>query len=122
MRAYTCILAFFWTQLGVTHVSFDFSSPSQTAFLSSENPYFGPGTKGGAYVDVRRRTPPASLPECGFSLDGNAIWKGETASCVQKIAKTQVQALTVNYKPFNESPEKISQSKRAEVKAAGEQK
>ena len=45
-------------------------------------------------------------------------------------AKMQVQALTVNYKPFNEStkknqPKQVSKSKgskRAEVKAAGEQK
>ena len=34
-----CILTPFSIQLGVTRVRFDFSTPSQTAFLSSENPY-----------------------------------------------------------------------------------
>ena len=43
MKAYTCFLSFFRTQLGVTDVSFDFTSTSKTAFLSSENPFFGPG-------------------------------------------------------------------------------
>ena len=45
-----------------------------------------------------------------------------TSSCVRKNIKMQVQALAVNYKPFDESTKKISQSKQAKVKAASEQK
>ena len=45
-----------------------------------------------------------------------------TLIVVQTNAKMQVQALTLNYKPFNESTKKVSQSKRAEAKAASEQK
>ena len=109
VRAYTCILAFFRTQLGVTHVSFDFVSPSNTTFLSSEKPYFGSGETGGlstyvgTYVYVRTylrmyAPPPVPRPKYGFLLDRNVILEGEeqskltcvTPSCVQKDAKMQV--------------------------------
>ena len=51
------IITLFGT-LNAMHVSFDFSSPSWTAFLSSENPYFGPGTWGvHAYIPPLISTP-----------------------------------------------------------------
>ena len=36
--------------IGDTYTSFAFSSRSKTTFLSSENPYFGPGRGGGTYA------------------------------------------------------------------------
>ena len=41
---------------------------------------------------------------------------------VQKDFKLQVWARSFDYKPFNESPKKSSQSKRVKVEAASEQK
>ena len=38
------------SKLGVMPASFDFCLPSQTAFLSSENPYFRLGTWGAMYI------------------------------------------------------------------------
>ena len=44
------------------------------------------------------------------------------AKLCSKNVKMQVEALTVDYKPFNESTKKVSQSKQAKLKAASEQK
>ena len=60
MGAHVKILVFLWKQLGIIHVSFDFSSPYQTAFLSSENPYFGPAEMGGEYDYSEAPSPPTS--------------------------------------------------------------
>ena len=69
-------------------------------------------------------------PKYGFSLDRNVVLKGEeksklsyvTPSCVQNNVKMQVQVLMVNCKPSTESTKKNSQSNRAKVRAASEQK
>ena len=78
-RLYTCILAFFQTQLGVTNVSLDFSSPSQTAFMSSENPFFGLGHGGYVRAYLRTYVPPLYLVR---NMDSH--WTGMQSERVRK--------------------------------------